>query len=99
MPDLATLAAAPVASAPAAVVLVGKGMNDVGMAQDGCSHAVRVIVSDVGGAGSVAEMALSGGAGPMTPLRGDDAVERRLEIRMADGASDNYSCNVIIRRK
>lgn len=89
----------PVASAPAAVVLVGKGMHDVGMAQDGCSHAVRVIVSDVGGAGSVAEMALSGGAGPMTPLRGDDAVERRLEIRMADGASDNYSCNVIIRRK
>lgn len=89
----------PVTSAPPAAVLVGKGSHDVGMAQDGCSHAVRVIVSNVGGADSVAEMELSGGAGPMTPLSGDAAVERRLEIRMADGAADNFSCNVIIRRK
>lgn len=96
-PDAVVLVT-PLADAPHAVVLVGDGAHDVGMAQDGCKHVVRVVVSNADDATFLAEIELSGNAGPMTMLPDGTSGDRRLEIRMSDGAPDNFACNVIVRR-
>lgn len=82
------------------VALIGPGEHDMAMMQDGCKFTVVVTLKNVKDAAVEPQVLNLSIAGEKTViLPGSDLEERRVEIVMDPSAENNYSCNVMLRKK
>lgn len=82
------------------VALIGAGEHDVSLMQENCKFTVVVTLKDPqDSATQPVVINLSMTDSRSASLPGSDLAERRVEVQMDAAAENNYSCNVMLRRK
>lgn len=93
-------AVTPMAGTESFTALIGSGDHDVTPMQEGCKFSIEVEVrneKDAAAAPTVIKLPANEQNSVMLP--GSELEERRVSVHMAADAQDNYSCNVMLRKK